>query len=394
MRATAPSVGLGILTRAGVDLRRDASPWSYQGAVVHKVLDVQFRPDLRISTFDSIISSLPRVATSARMPTSLATSVRGVNLYDKAVSDVVTGSLPNLSTTVTATAASRRPVGVLEQARSTLALFDGATYGLQAKLQAELKLPSKVSALNFGLTKSNFLSAQIELAAAKLTRTGVAGWGELPTGAIFGLARLSSLTQKAGPSPSDLMSVARGVYGLTSFAARAAEMAVTDGPVEAEPDDTVEDWSDSTLAQDLRSALGNLHPALAAKLEGAWEVYRRRGPDALGQAATSLVELIDRSMDILAPAVEVLKFASDNHLTGPHYFTDRGSPTVALKVRFVLRARPLTAEAIDAQVAALTKARKTLQASKHSLDFSDDLLIGRLLLTVENVFTVILLSEG
>jgi hypothetical protein len=390
---SALSVGIDSSIRVGLDFDKHVLPLLGQSRVLQQALTGRFKPELRISALDAAMVNILRNANSTIKP-RVAVPIGAVNYYDKAASDLVAGSLLKLSAAVANTVAARQPVSILNQARSALGLFDGATSGLQARLRMNVDLTSKLSALSFSLATSDILSAQIELAATKLMRTGDGTWGELPAGSVSGLARLSSAGQLGGASPGDLMSVARGVYGLTSFAARAAEVTVFGESVAAESDDTVEDWSDSTLSHDLRSALNALHPALAAKLEGAWEVYRRRGPDALGQAATSLVELIDRSMDLLAPAVEVAQFAIDNRLIGSRYITDRGNPTVALKVRFVLRARPLTAEAVDAQVAALTEARKRLQASKHLLDFNDDLLIGRLLLTVENVFTVILLSEG
>ena len=393
-RASTFPVGTNITTHVGLGPNRYASSLLDQTGVLQQVMGATFRPEVRISALNSITySDVPRIINS-KITRNLDASTRAANWYDKAASDLMAASLPNLRVAAAAMTLSEQAVGILGQTRSALGSFDRAAYGVQAQLRTNVDVAAKISALNMGLTTSNLLSAQIELAATRLTRTGIRRWSDLPTGSVLGLARLSSLTPFSAAYPSDLMSVARGVYGLTSFAARAAEMDALSESVKAEPDDTVEEWSESTLAHDLRAALSDLHPALAAKLEGAWEVYRRRGPDALGQAATSLVELIDRSMDLLAPAEEVTRFATENHLVGPHYFTDKGNPTVALKVRFVLRARPLTAEAVDAQVSALTKARKSLQASKHSLDFSDDLLIGRLLLTVENVFTVILFSEG
>jgi hypothetical protein len=277
----------------------------------------------------------------------------------------------------------------LEHARAALASFDMASNALASRAALSQNLTSIATASRSGLMDSSFLSAQIEASVVRLARIALPEWSRLPDRAMTRFGALSFDWPLTGDA-NDLMAAARGVYGLASFSARAASLAIAVEPLETELDETIEAWLEGEEAFDLPTALAALHPALRDKLIGAREVYRRGGPDSLSQTANSLIELIDRAMGLLAPREDVLTWATEENLTGRLYVTMDGNPSTALKVRYVLRASPLAAVAIEAQVRALNRARRTLQQAKHELGFNDDPLIGGLLLTVENTFTVLL----
>jgi hypothetical protein len=264
-----------------------------------------------------------------------------------------------------------------------------ASNALTARAALSQNLVSIAAVTRAGLMDSNLLSRQIDAGAAQLARIALSEWSRLPDRSMSRFGALSLDWPLAGDA-SDLMAAARGVYGLTAFSARAASLTIPTEPLGAEQDETVEAWLEDELADDVAAALAALHPALRDKLIGAREVYRRGGPDSLSQTANSLIELIDRAMGLLAPRDDVLTWAIEENLIGRLYVTGDGNPSIGLKVRYVLRARPLTAVAIEARVRAISRARRSLQKAKHELGFSDDPLVGGLLLTVENAFTVLL----
>lgn len=113
--------------------------------------------------------------------------------------------------------------------------------------------------------------------------------------------------------------------------------------------------------------LGAIHPDLPAKRHGAWLRIREGGPDAVAQAAHSLVELVDWTLRLMAPEDEVIRWVDTDPKMRRELAGNGGRPTRAMKAQYLVRDhpehRPETAFFVKA-VAGLTRA---LQVPKHSL---------------------------
>lgn len=116
----------------------------------------------------------------------------------------------------------------------------------------------------------------------------------------------------------------------------------------------------------MRERLTRLHAELPEKLDGAWQRIIDGGPDAAGQAATSLVEVIDWTLRLLGPDEAVLHWHAAEGLPEQNLVVS-GRPTRALRIRYVVRDRPHDARVVDLYVKALTMIVDLLQGGKHQL---------------------------
>lgn len=138
----------------------------------------------------------------------------------------------------------------------------------------------------------------------------------------------------------------------------------------------------------LRDELRRLNPRLVDRLDGAWERVGRQGPDATSQAANSLVELIDWTLRLAAPDAAVLSWHAAESRPGDEL--NQGRPTRALRIRFVVRARP-DALAAEMYVSSLRELMKLLQAHKHAAGEQQLAAVARLVPTVEAFLSFLLL---
>lgn len=166
-------------------------------------------------------------------------------------------------------------------------------------------------------------------------------------------------------------------------------------PTDDEWDDDLLDEGDDELITGpaeararLREELSRLDPRLVNRLDGAWERVRRHGPDAVSQAANSLVELLDWTLRRAAPEAAVLAWhsgegRSEEELPG-------GRPTRALRIRFVVRARP-DAAAAEMYVKGICELMGLLQGHKHGGGEQQLAALARLVPTVEAYLSFLLL---
>lgn len=235
------------------------------------------------------------------------------------------------------------------------------------------------------------LSAHIE---AVMPRFGVV----LPQiGRSLGLANEAwALVTRLAPETPDIDWTWRLLEaGRTTLGVTATGLLLTPtGDPDWEDDDLVDDTDDELIAGPeeararLREELRRLDPRLVNRLEGAWERVGRHGPDAVSQAANSLVELLDRTLHLAAPDGPVLAWHSDEDRPGNELH--HGRPTRSLRVRFVLRARP-DAAAAEMYAKGLAELMKLLQGHKHGAGEQQVGALTRLLPTVEAYLSFLLL---
>jgi len=145
------------------------------------------------------------------------------------------------------------------------------------------------------------------------------------------------------------------------------------------------------LRQTMVGRLGDLHAPLVDKLNGAWERVENGGSDAAGQAASSLIELIDWTLRKLAPDAEVMRWHEEGRR--PHGELYRKKPTRGCRVRFVLRSSSILGKATDSFVTGVVAVLDELQGIKHSGGPEKLAAIRIMLPTVEGMLTLLVLAE-
>lgn len=145
-------------------------------------------------------------------------------------------------------------------------------------------------------------------------------------------------------------------------------------------------------AADLRSEmfgkLGAIDEGLPTKLEGAWDRIQRPGPDAVSQAANSLIELIDWFLRSSASDDVVLAWHIDS--SRPETELHEGRPTRALRISYIMRNRSSDTGVVIAYSRTLLMILEELQGLKHSVSDQNLTAIRRLIPGVEAVLTFIL----
>ncbi len=162
-----------------------------------------------------------------------------------------------------------------------------------------------------------------------------------------------------------------------------------------ERDDIARDADDDSgllqpesFALALREKLRSLSPRLPQRLDGAWERVSRRGPDAASQAAHSLMEAIDWTLRLAAPAPAVLAWhAAEGR---PTKELNEGEPTRPLRIAWLLRERPREAKAARLHLRAIDDLVGVIQSYKHSDNEADVEAVARLIPTVEGLLIFVL----
>ncbi len=117
---------------------------------------------------------------------------------------------------------------------------------------------------------------------------------------------------------------------------------------------------------ELRLRLGEVHPALRDRLDGAWERIQGGGADAAGQAANSLMEVVSWTLRTVAPDDEVLAWhAVENR---PASEVVDGHPTRALRARYAVRDHLEKRTAADLFVKSIGGLCDVIQEHKHSIE--------------------------
>lgn len=166
-------------------------------------------------------------------------------------------------------------------------------------------------------------------------------------------------------------------------------------PTDDEWDDDLLDEGDDELITGpaeararLREELSRLDPRLVNRLDGAWERAGRHGPDAVSQAANSLVELLDWTLRLAAPDARVLAWHSEEGRPGNEL--RNGRPTRALRVWYIVRERP-DAPAAEMYVKGIGELMNLLQGHKHGGGAQQLAALARLVPTVEAYLSFLLL---
>lgn len=163
-----------------------------------------------------------------------------------------------------------------------------------------------------------------------------------------------------------------------------AAMLRTGASFRPEDDDLAEPPIPSAFASQRRQMvvqLGVLHPSLPDRLQGAWDRVEQAGPDALGQAANSAVELIDLALRCVAPDSEALAWhAREGHRAD---LLHEGRPTRRLRAAYATRDRPGDEVAAQCYLDGLSNLMKALQGAKHGPDGRDVNGMRRLIPAVE-----------
>lgn len=172
------------------------------------------------------------------------------------------------------------------------------------------------------------------------------------------------------------------VTGLARGAAGVGASGLLLGEDEPEVVVDVVEWGPAPMHTKLRSLLAELHPALPAKLDGAWERVSRPGPDAASQAANSLMELVDWALRLGAPNDDVLPWVQHEGETSE--LVD-GRPTRGLRLKYLARNRPGEASITRLYLRALSDLVAAVQSVKHSVDGKELDAVMSLVPTVEGI---------
>lgn len=136
---------------------------------------------------------------------------------------------------------------------------------------------------------------------------------------------------------------------------------------------------------DLDEGLAAIGPRLVAIRDEAWSTLERGGPEAFGQAANSMCEVIDQALHLLAPDEEVK--------ARPDFQPDSSSRTGVTRMHRALFAmeKLLGAHDLDA-CHALRSAHKRLEALKHAHSPTVALVTERALVAAEDALRQVLLG--
>lgn len=141
---------------------------------------------------------------------------------------------------------------------------------------------------------------------------------------------------------------------------------------------------------ELRTRLGDVHPSLRERLDGAWERITGGGADAASQAANSLMETVDWTLRTLAPDEDVLSWhASEGR---PQKELQDHRPTRTLRVRYVVRQHPEKNSALDLYLKALGELVRAVQAPKHGLELHAPQTLVPVALSVEGLLHLLLVD--
>lgn len=138
----------------------------------------------------------------------------------------------------------------------------------------------------------------------------------------------------------------------------------------------------------LDALLGAIHPDLPAKRQGAWRRIREGGPDAVSQAAHSLVELLDWTLRLMAPDDEVKRWMDADPMRRRELAENSGRPTRTMRAQLVVRDHPEHRPETALFVKAVAGLNTALQAPKHRLGASHSL--DSYAMTVEGVLLFLL----
>lgn len=191
----------------------------------------------------------------------------------------------------------------------------------------------------------------------------------------------------------------RGIAGIT-----AADLLNSTGVIDLEAADlleeeVVEPWltGPQNARQALLDRLGALDPEIPALLAAAWAQVETDGPAAVAMASHAAVEVLDRTLRVLAPDEAVLKEHAAGRLKHKDAVFDKGGkpmPTRGGRVAFaVMKCHPGQTKLITSQTRALavtvTTLQENLQAGKHNSN-GTVALVRSYLVSVEATLTQLL----
>lgn len=139
---------------------------------------------------------------------------------------------------------------------------------------------------------------------------------------------------------------------------------------------------------ELRVRLGDLHPDLPRRLDGAWERIVAGGADAASQAANSLMELVDWALRLTAPDAAVLDWhAAEGR---PSSELHNRSPTRTLRLRYAVRDQPGKKSALELYLKTVQQLTGVIQQPKHAVELGDERALAPIALTVEGMLLFML----
>jgi hypothetical protein len=162
-------------------------------------------------------------------------------------------------------------------------------------------------------------------------------------------------------------------------------------------DDVVCPWlsGPGAVRIDLLDRLSALDKGLPELLYGAWHHVVHPSPAHLVSIATLAVEVMDRALRIAAPESIVVSWVATSGASQP-YLDDKGRPTHAARIRYLLRDREGDRNLVEAQVKAIvathSEVTSRLQAAKHA-STGDISAVRTYLLTVEVVLAQLFLVQ-
>lgn len=212
-------------------------------------------------------------------------------------------------------------------------------------------------------------------------------------------------TMPVSPNADGLTFALRASRGVAGLAA--ADLLASPGVIELEAgelleEEVVEPWvsGPQRSREALFARLGALDVAIPELLQAAWDQVERKGPAAVSMASHAVVETLDRTLRVIAPADAVLEANAAGRLPKDSTYDKNGKPmpTRTGRIAFaLLERRPGETKLVAAQTKSLsntvTLVQGELQSGKHASDGTVG-LIRTYLVSVEHILMQLLYEPG
>lgn len=242
-----------------------------------------------------------------------------------------------------------------------------------------------------------------EAMRSSLASSELASWavGISASGALGGFSdpAVRALSRYTGslPTPPSLIAARNSVIASEAIGGLLGSEILTAGlaeDLEAEATERIDaniiaPWEagHNCARADLLTVLRGLDPTVPELLAGAWDDVSRQGPAAVSKIANCSVEALDRCLRAAAPPHDLLAWIGTTDRQKA-LLDEKGRPTRAARVRYVLRSRNNDLKLVEAHVESLVTMAASLnsriQAAKHA-STTNVSAVRSYLITVESV---------
>ncbi len=290
-------------------------------------------------------------------------AVEHMRLFDQMLQGATLLANKNLSDTISAAVQAATAVRITQDSVRTAAWAAMLTRAALPAPSVMKGLTTAVSAMSFDISK--YINANVSILASSSFVMPATSFGSAFSG--VSLADLLS-----GPIASSLASFRETTLGRaelppvafsTVAGAGIAGVVFPDRPYEKPTElDVVESEMRSAGIELVRAH----YPKLARKLDGARYALRGGNPDAVSQAANSLIEAIDQFLRGSTSDEEVIAWCLSNYKPGTYQRGQRLAPTRAGRINYLAHVGGVSNKIGEGIATIVTTAMDLLQQAKHS----------------------------